>query len=494
MRSLSDGRTLRAGRAAAPAEPAATHDDGEVSEMPPGAAGAMGMVGSPPPLPTTPPPSGFGGDEGEQQQGAAHGTPRARIRMTTSQELAFLGPWPQWATFIRALEAEKKADVGWRNVLSHHTTTSCQPGKREGPVTSLGSSGLSAPTRGGAGRWRVSVRLGNMFRPGDNIETEYTSPNDHGSAKDAKQVACLDILALSLVSGPRMVKLCPNNWTRGDESVETIRTLAEELQTQYATYHSFQVSQRLSGPGPDSNEVTTWPTWDFVQQEDAPREESLPTAPRNGVSYKTLRDGETQESRDVIVLKLLGEHLKQGEWYEASRLPPPVWRGLAELVVPGNLVEFLLRHKHVIEVARDPSWFRMVPPQQEQEAPPAPGSVVGAQPLGSWFAHRCHNGIFYGKSCGIRREQRSLELEYVDRTRGNVSWQDLVCLAPFPREREPDVGEEMCAWWDGRCQTVTYVSATCYGQFDGRIIVRYNGDQFRMRQDRVWVFGIEERQ
>ena len=294
--SLSDDRTLRAGRAAAPAEPAATHDDGEVSEMPPGAA---------------------------EQQGAAHGTPRARRRMTTSQELAFLGPWPKWAAFIRALEEEKKAGVPWRNILSHHTTRSCQPGKREGTVTSLGSAGLNAPTQGAAGGGRVSVRLGNMFRPGDNIETEYTSPKDHGRAKDAQQVACLDILALFLVSGPRMVKLHPNTWTRGDTSVETIRTLAEELQKEYATYHSFQVLQRLSGPAPDSNGVTPWPTWYFVQQENAPREESLPTAPRNGVSYKTLRDGETQESRDVIVLNLLGAHLKQGKWHEASKLPPP---------------------------------------------------------------------------------------------------------------------------------------------------------------------------
>ena len=43
-----------------------------------------------------------------------------------------------------ALEAEKNQKVAFRQVLSHHTTTACQPRKAPGSVSSLKASGLKS--------------------------------------------------------------------------------------------------------------------------------------------------------------------------------------------------------------------------------------------------------------------------------------------------------------------------------------------------------------
>ena len=66
-----------------------------------------------------------------------------------------------------ALEAEKNQKVAFRQVLSHHTTTACQPSKAPGSVSSLKASGLDEMP-GRAGEWHVIVHIASSFEQGDS--------------------------------------------------------------------------------------------------------------------------------------------------------------------------------------------------------------------------------------------------------------------------------------------------------------------------------------
>ena len=58
-----------------------------------------------------------------------------------------LGEWETFNALLKVIEEEKR--VPYRQILSHHMTTSCQPGKVPGPVSSLKASRIEDKGRFG---------------------------------------------------------------------------------------------------------------------------------------------------------------------------------------------------------------------------------------------------------------------------------------------------------------------------------------------------------
>ena len=432
------------------------------------------------------PPAGLPGPQqegGQQEVGAAHGTPRGP-RMTALEELDFLKAWDPWRRFLSELKAQKENRVTWRQILSHHTSTPCQPGNEPGTVTSLASAGLDNPKEGASGTWTVSLHLPHMFAPGDNIATYYDSAMCHTKG-EATETACFDILALFLVSGCWMVKLPAKAFT----NTNAIRHRAELLQVEYGNYHS----------GMSYGIKALLPTYQCVRQGHAPRPQPLPTQHRGGP--RPPLTGESKDSNDAHVVKLLGNLQKEGVWHRAHLLPHKIWTRLAELIQPGELWEFFKRHPQEFEV-----WggsFRWAPLTAEppaahvEQPPPAHGSGVGAQPLGSWFAVKevhatsQRTTTHYGTSQAVQCDTLDV-VEYRSGTSARHHWENVWCLVSIPPERELRVGEELCALWDGWCHQVTYVGPETTGSTasrHGRIIVRWDDHQeteYLMPLDKVW--------
>ena len=245
---------------------------------------------------------------------------------------------------------------------------------------------------------------------------------------DCEQAACKDLVALFLLSGSRMVKLPEDASVRGVYGVAYVRERANLLQAVYGVHHALTGMKAADGQ-------QLWPTYYYVHQCQGGAAVPLPppvVAPRRMpmrftpfLLYKQLRQGETQEDRDVIVINMLEQSLSPGVWHDTHRLPRKVWARLAELVAPGKLFEFLQRHQRVFDMEIK---FRMPParPPPAPLAPPAhggcgdgagekkpaapahgsdqerggsngdgkaydparPGVSVAEQPLATWFAKR----------------------------------------------------------------------------------------------------------
>ena len=241
------------------------------------------------------------------------------------------------------------------------------------------------------------------------------------------------------------------------------------------------------------------PTYQCVRQGHAPRPQPLPTQHRGGP--RPPLTGESKDSNDAHVVKLLGNLQKEGVWHRAHLLPHKIWTRLAELIQPGELWEFFKRHPQEFEV-----WggsFRWAPLTAEppaahvEQPPPAHGSGVGAQPLGSWFAVKevhatsQRTTTHYGTSQAVQCDTLDV-VEYRSGTSARHHWGDVWCLVSIPPERELRVGEELCAWWDGWCHQVTYVGPDTTGSTanrHGRIIVQWDDHQeteYLMPLDKVW--------
>ena len=78
---------------------------------------------------------------------------------------------PEFEQLRGALAKEKTAH--WQ-VLSHHTTTSCQPGRAEGVAPSLRAAGMDTKL-GESGAHLVEVYLENSFAHGDGLWVRYVS-------------------------------------------------------------------------------------------------------------------------------------------------------------------------------------------------------------------------------------------------------------------------------------------------------------------------------
>ena len=429
------------------------------------------------------PPAGLPGPQqegGQQEVGAAHGTPwhPGGRRMTATEEFDFLKEWDPWHNFLNQLKAEKKYNVQWRHILSHHTSTPCQPRKEPGTVTSLASAGLNNP-KGASGTWTVSLDLPHMFAPGDHFQTYYDSPTCN-TKSDAQETACFYILALFLVSGCWMVKLPAKAFT----DANAIWQRAELLQEEYGKYHKSYGTQALL------------PTYQCVDQGHAPRPQPVPTQHRGGP--RPPLTGESKDNSDAHVVTLLGNLKKGGAWHRANSLPREIWIGLKELMQPGELWEFFKRHPHEFEVQVREGLFRWAPfpaappAAHVEQPPPAHGSGVGAQPLGSWFAVKgVHATPHYGRSQAVQCNTLDV-VDYRSGTLARHRWEDVWCLVSIPPEQDLKVGEELCAWWDGWCHQVTYVGPEATGSTasrHGRIIVTWDDHQetkYPMPLDKVW--------
>ena len=83
---------------------------------------------------------------------------------------------PQFSKLRAALV--KDAKVPWRQILSHHTSSPCQPQKSAGPVASLKACGMDTPEKMGQGEYRVmpSALTQKMTSP-----STFTTPTMSGS-------------------------------------------------------------------------------------------------------------------------------------------------------------------------------------------------------------------------------------------------------------------------------------------------------------------------
>ena len=133
---------------------------------------------------------------------------------------------PQFSKLREALVEEAK--VPWRQILSHHTSSPCQPQKSAGPVASLKACGLDTPEQMGQDQYRVVLRLEHSYEIGDNCFVEYSSMQSK-KFKECQKSAALDVLCFLLVNRPNGVHL----HTSTSCSVDRVRELAEEVRLAY---------------------------------------------------------------------------------------------------------------------------------------------------------------------------------------------------------------------------------------------------------------------
>ena len=114
-----------------------------------------------------------------------------------------------------------------RRVLSHHTTTTCQPRRVQGPAGSLKDCGLDEeiPDKNGI---RVRLTFQDSFEPGDGRSWSYLSC-PCPTLKKAQREACLDILCLLLWCAPEAVHIHPGSMKYADQSLDRIREAARQL-------------------------------------------------------------------------------------------------------------------------------------------------------------------------------------------------------------------------------------------------------------------------
>ena len=418
--------------------------------------------------------------------------------MTTSEELAILGGWELWLGFLHMLDTQKRPYVPWRIVLSCHCDAACQR------AACLEDAGLATPTWGATGGWRVSsLQLPHMFFPGDNLNTDYESPHDFTTKTEVQLVACREIAAFLLLSGPQHVKLSQNAFIGGDKGVDFVRQKAQELQACYAT--------RLSqAPKTTADSEPLWPTYKCVQlHNNAPRQPQRARAP---TLFQPLQHGETQLDRDLVVIHLLQRNLLECEWHDTVKLPWTVWSSLTQLVEPCKLFALFKRHQYMFEIQihlfrwerlrRDGeraapahgSSFKPHGASEARSAPSRPKLMVGEQPVGTWFAVRGVDKTCYGKSCSIDGDNQCLEIEWESKIRSTVDWTALCGFLPLPYEQELVVGEELCAWWNGHCHQVTYVSQEAStglqrNWYDRNIIVRWCDEDTFVKCTHTWALA-----
>ena len=80
---------------------------------------------------------------------------------------------PGWQLLVVTVDQEIKASI--RQVLSHHTSTPCQPGKAPGVASSLKDCGLEANV-GTAQMAQVRLQIPHMFEPGFGPAWVYVTP------------------------------------------------------------------------------------------------------------------------------------------------------------------------------------------------------------------------------------------------------------------------------------------------------------------------------
>ena len=127
----------------------------------------------------------------------------ARIHTNLPMAWEVLQGLPEFWQLGVALHEEARGS--YRHMLSHHTSTPCQPGKQPGPVTSLKACGMDTQL-GGPGEWRVAVILPHAYEHDDGLWVEYASPAMQSFAT-CKAEACKTLLMIFLANRPLGVHL-----------------------------------------------------------------------------------------------------------------------------------------------------------------------------------------------------------------------------------------------------------------------------------------------
>jgi hypothetical protein len=133
------------------------------------------------------------------------------------------------------LQQEVAPDAAIRRVLSHHTTTSCQPQRTSSPLISLEDAGLSTPLRAcpthgsqQTEHYFYKLTFPSAYSANDGLAFTYQGPPDP-SMKKAKSKVCHEVFALMLSCAPDAVHIHPNSVLHGIDAVTRLRDAARQV-------------------------------------------------------------------------------------------------------------------------------------------------------------------------------------------------------------------------------------------------------------------------
>ena len=145
-----------------------------------------------------------------------------------------------------------------RQVLSHHTSTPCQPRKAPGLVASLGSCGLEQHySELAPGSAVLTVKLPHSHERGDELYVHFESaPHSKSEFKrqqsDACHDACFKIWIYLMAQSPLLVRIAPGSVRHGEMSVRALRRGARFLHVAAMIDAASRTSIVLA-PGGDSS-------------------------------------------------------------------------------------------------------------------------------------------------------------------------------------------------------------------------------------------------
>ena len=211
--------------------------------------------------------------------------------------------------------------ISMRQVLSHHTTTACQPGKLAGPATSLKKGGFDARL-GEEGAWFVNVQLAHSYEDGDKFWVIYTSA-PHKKFQAAQHQAATDLLTLLLANRPQAVHIHPNTM----RDIESVRDCATRVHQ--AALEAPGVSAAASG-------------WVDMPA----RDRTVPNPrPRRG-GARAVVDAEAVQAVRIVLQTLV-----VGREYSPGNLPARVWQTFANELPKGSLRRTLEEMPDIVEVS-----------------------------------------------------------------------------------------------------------------------------------------------
>ena len=251
-----------------------------------------------------------------------------------------------WQLLVVTVDQEIKASI--RQVLSHHTSTPCQPGEAPGVASSLKDCGLEANV-GTAQMAQVRLQIPHMFEPGFGPAWVYMTP-PYPTLKAAQQDACKTTLAFFLAVNPEAVHLAPGSMKHGTASVKTIRKAAQEI-----------------------GEWDCGAFWQEARQQVA----RVRPEPKRMQSNAPVTDRARENALDALMTLSVGSH-------SASHLPRAVWTTLEAELPQGGLRDFLGQHPDFFEIhdnGRDQElWFTRKPQQTTGDAKAAGAEGEGVSP------------------------------------------------------------------------------------------------------------------
>ena len=269
-------------------------------------------------------------------------------------------PWqalvglPEFAELRTAIEEEAKTP--FRQMLSHHTTTSCQPGRQPGVVASLKEGGLDQML-GQSQAWRVQLKLENSYEAGDGLEIQYFGC-EHAKFKDCQAEAALLVLMYLLANRPHGVHLHPSTL----RDIQRVRQRALDV-------HS--AAQRA--PGVFAGALVGWDSMPA-------RERPEPRVRHAGDSPQEFTPEAEQALREILAT------LPAGQVFNPGRLPAALWQRFAALLPTGQLKSVLQGLHEQVEVFENEAFqckwgFRIIGGLGVPAGPPASTSTPCAEPV-----------------------------------------------------------------------------------------------------------------